>query len=455
MRPKVSGHIGPGVLEPVSALPQGDLPLTLKLKVEGIAYGAKGIARHEGKVYFIPDAVIGDEIEAAIVQDNDRYADAEIINFIKPSSLRGPAACEYATSCGGCQWMGIDYLQQLEWKRSFVTSALTRIGKLGSTIDVPIIAAPAVTGYRNRILLRLHLHPDGTMHLGYFRRQSRDLVPIKQCTIAAPAINDLITAIHAMPLQDYKPFTVRLEVQEIPQSETGHLLVTVYPGEGHRESMNAFTNDLKTLSGVHWVGTVFDLKNAPTVLFESDLDRKFFTKAAQFHQVNLELNRTLRRMIFEHVEAAKPQRILDVFCGSGNLSLPLANGARYIEGIEANKDAIKVARQNADLNKISNATYLAGDAEKHLWKVSRDGESFDMVLLDPPRQGFHKGMVPLKNLAPRTIVYVSCDPTTLARDLAYLCRADEYRLTKVVALDFFPNTYHVETVAFLERTNGQ
>ena len=455
MRPKVSGHIGPGVLEPVSALPQGDLPLTLKLKVEGIAYGAKGIARHEGKVYFIPDAVIGDEIEAAIVQDNDRYADAEIINFIKPSSLRGPAACEYATSCGGCQWMGIDYLQQLEWKRSFVTSALTRIGKLGSTIDVPIIAAPAVTGYRNRILLRLHLHPDGTMHLGYFRRQSRDLVPIKQCTIAAPAINDLITAIHAMPLQDYKPFTVRLEVQEIPQSETGHLLVTVYPGEGHRESMNAFTNDLKTLSGVHWVGTVFDLKNAPTVLFETDLDRKFLTKAAQFQQVNLELNRTLRRMIFEHVEAAKPQRILDVFCGSGNLSLPLANGARYIEGIEANKDAIKVARQNADLNKISNATYLAGDAEKHLWKVSRDGESFDMVLLDPPRQGFHKGMVPLKNLAPRTIVYVSCDPTTLARDLAYLCRADEYRLTKVVALDFFPNTYHVETVAFLERTNGQ
>lgn len=418
-----------------------------------MAYGAKGIARHEGKVYFIPDAVIGDEIEAAIVQDNDRYADAEIVSFIKPSSLRGPPACEYAASCGGCQWMGIDYQQQLEWKRSFVISALTRIGKLESSIDVPIVAAPALTGYRNRILLRLHLHPDGTLHLGYFRRQTRDLVPIKQCAIAAPAINKLITAIRSLPLQGYKPFTVRLEVQEIPQTEIGHLLVTVYPGEGNRDSMNTFANDLKTLSGVHWVGTVFDLKNAPTVLFETDLDRKFLTKAAQFQQVNLELNRTLRRMIFEHVEAFKPQRILDVFCGSGNLSLPLANGTRYIEGVEANKDAINVAKQNAELNKISNATYLAGDAEKHLWKVSRDGESFDMVLLDPPRQGFHKGMVPLKNLAPRTIVYVSCDPTTLARDLAFLCRDDEYKLTKVVALDFFPNTYHVETVAFLERSS--
>jgi len=419
-----------------------------------MAYGAKGIARHEGKVYFIADAVVGDIIEGQVTQDHGRYADVAIDKLIEASPLRGPAACRYAGDCGGCQWMGIAYEEQLSWKQNFVVSALSRIGKLPDGFTVEMIGSPAAHGYRNRVLIRLHHHVDGTMNVGYFRRQSRDLVPITACAIAAPAINQLIANLRNLTLEQPEAFTVRMEIQEIPATERGSLLVTVYPGDGNRETISRFTALVAELPGVHWAGLVFDLRNAPNVHFESDLDRNFATKPGQFQQVNLELNRTLRRLVLDYVEKVRPSRILDVFCGSGNLSLPLADGTRYVEGVEANRDAIAVAKHNASVNQLSNVVYLTGDAEKHLWKVSRGGEQFDMVILDPPRQGFPKGVVPLKNLDPQSMIYVSCDPTTLARDLAYLCRADHYMVKRVVALDFFPNTYHVETVVFLEKNEN-
>ena len=419
-----------------------------------MAYGAKGVARHEGKVYFIADAVVGDQVEVEVVSDSGRYADAVVRRLIKPSDLRGHSACKYATDCGGCQWLGIAYAEQLEWKRSFVVSALTRIGKLDPSLPVSITAAPSTLHYRNRILVRLHLKERGELKLGYFRRQSRDLVPIDACAIAAPAINHVLSALQTMPVEGLSPFTVRLELQEIPATGQGRVVVTVYPGDGDRKAISDFTARLGRLADVHWAGLVFDLKHAPEILFEEDLGRSFHTRPGQFQQVNLALNHALRRLVLEHVERLGASRILDVFCGSGNLSIPLANGARYVEGVEANRDAIHIAKYNAEANGLSGVLYLAGDAEKHLWKVSRGGEVFDLVILDPPRQGFHKGVVPLKKLSPKHIIYVSCDPTTLARDLAYLCRNDHYKVSRVEAFDFFPNTYHVETVAFLDRTSA-
>ena len=161
--------------------------------------------------------------------------------------------------------------------------------------------------------------------------------------------------------------------------------------------------------------------------------------------------RIMRGLIKERVDVAAPRTILDVCCGSGNLSLPLAAPGRLVEGVEANRHAIDVAKHNVAANGKSGLHYLAGDAERHLWKCDRDGERFDLVLLDPPRQGMHGGMMPLKNMGPETIIYVGCDPTTLARDLNYLLKNDAYRLDEAIALDFFPNTYHVETLAILKK----
>jgi len=424
--------------------------------IESMAYGGKGIARVDGKVWFVEGAIPGDEVRARVTEDSGRYCDAEILEIRKPSALRESPRCGYASRCGGCQWMGVDSAHQLDWKRQFVETSLKRIGKLGAEVPIEILPAPEVFAYRNRVLMRVHLDETGLLAVGYFRRGTRELVAVDRCEIAAAPINALLVQLQAEDWHGCGPLKARLEVQEIPPATTdspaGRLVVTVYPAEGARERMDAFVQRLAVLPGVHWAGLVFDLAKAPAVLFDRDLGVDFYTIPGQFQQVNVAHNRTLRRLVQSKVDELAPQRILDVFCGSGNLSLPLADGTRYVEGVEANRMAITCARKNVEANDTRNTCYLTGDAEKHLWKCARGGETFDLVLLDPPRQGMYQGMVPLKKIAPRSIIYVSCDPTTLARDLGYLCRKDAYVIERVVALDFFPNTYHVETVAFLRRS---
>ena len=431
----------------------------LELTIDAMAYGGKGVARFgapPGKVYFVENAITGDRLIARVTEDNGRYGEAEIVELLNPSPLRGASPCAFSEACGGCQWMGVDYDHQLKWKRSFVESALKRIGKLSDDVSVEIVASPAVVGFRNRILVRAH-HDGGThVKLGYFARKSRRLIPIDQCRVAEPEVNIALEGIRAISLAGLPEFKVRLEIQRIPRDDpqaSGQVIITVYPAEGSREATETLVARIRLLPIVRWAGLVFELSEAPTVVLEDDLGLNFRTLPGQFQQVNMALNRTLRRLVKHLSDEIAPKRILDVFCGSGNLSMPLANAERYIEGVEFNKKAILIAKQNVEANGLKNTCYLAGDAEKHLWKCARGGESFDLVILDPPRQGMYQGMVPLKKLSPKHIIYVSCDPTTLARDIGYLCRKDEYKIAKVTALDFFPNTYHVETVVHLSRTS--
>lgn len=422
-------------------------------KVEAMAYGGKGISRVDGKVLFAEGAIPGDTLKVRLTEDKGRYATAIIESVVEPSPLRQASPCAYSEECGGCQWQGIAYEQQLEWKRGFVAAALERIGKLpGATApSIELIGSSTPQNYRNRILLRLHVAADGHVDLGYFRRGTHELVPISACSIAAPALNRSLAAIRSLNLHHLAGLRVRLELQEVNLPET-QLVATVYPSDGGRQAASAFVAHLRALPDVAWAGLVFDLESAPLVPFEHDLGIQFLTQAGQFQQVNLALNRVLRRLVKEHTDTIKAKRILDLFCGSGNLSLPLADGLRYIEGIESNKKAIRCANATVDHNQLSGFLYLAGDAEKHLWKCSRANEEFDLVILDPPRQGMYQGMIPLKNLNPQHIIYVSCDPTTLARDLGALCKKNLYRIERLVALDFFPNTYHIETVAFLRHS---
>ena len=469
----------------------GSGPL-LDLKITSVAYGGRGVARQtptqdravspelqlgettegtvkieaHGKVWFVEGAVTGDRVRARVTADEGRYGEAQIVELLERSPLRTHPLCQFEQECGGCQWMGIDYEQQLEWKKGFVESALKRIGKLDTDVPVQIVSSPSRYTYRNRILLRAHwlpassdldhAQPKGRLDVGYFARGSRRLVPITRCEIAAEGLNRILGEIRTFPFPEASFFKARIEIQEILSHGDTQIVATVYPAEGPRESMDALVAKLKDLPKVAWAGLVFDLPSAPLVDFDHDLNRDFFTIPGQFQQINMDLNRTLRRLVKDKVEKVDAQRVLDVFCGSGNLSLPIADGQRYVEAVEFNKKAIFCANQNAERNSLSNLSFHAGDAEKHLWRSARAGERFDLVVLDPPRQGMYKGMVPLKMLAPKHIIYVSCDPTTLARDLGYLLRKDAYRIESVTALDFFPNTYHVETVVFLKRSaNGQ
>ncbi len=435
------------------------------VEVTAVAFGGKGIGRVEGKVFFVADAVPGDVVDIEVTGDSGRYADAKITRFATPSPLRGKSPCAFSDRCGGCQWHGIPYDQQLAWKRQFVETALGRIGKVEASVSVAISGSSETLEYRNRIFVRGVFASDGGVTFGYFRRGSRDLVPIDRCAIAAATINRVLARLGGVKfprpasLRTATPY--RMELQEIPPQPdalgqtTGEpqVVITVYPPSPDCRDLDAFVEGLQQTEGVFWAGLIKDLKTAPLVAFDEDGPLRYHTRPGQFQQVNVGHNRMVRSLVHKLVEGYNPARILDLFCGSGNLSLGLCRPDRYVEGIEFSETAIATARENVRINKVTNALYLSGSSEKHLWKCAKKGEQFDVVIADPPREGMFKDLIPLQKIGAKAIIYVSCDPATLARDLGALIRGG-YQLKSVRTFDFFPNTWHVETVAVLEHPGG-
>ncbi len=427
--------------------------------VESVAAGGKGVARVQGKVYFVADTVPGDIAQIRIVKDNGRYADAVVDSLLTPSPLRGESPCPWSATCGGCQWMGIDYQTQLQWKKHFIESALRRIGRLEEKVfDFEVRGSPQQLGFRNRILLRARLHPDGRTEVGYFKRASRDLVPISRCAVAGNGVNAFITWFLAQSCKVQEEIRFRMEIQELPL-DFSKVLVSVYPSEPGQPETDDLVRLLQGAPMVHWAGPVKDFPAAPSVLFDTQTigqPHKWQTRAGMFQQVNVEHNHLLRKLVFDASMEINPRRVLDVFCGSGNLSLALCRHGVWVEGVEYDPRAIAVARENVvaqhGAEVASNTLWLATDAVKHLWKCARAGEKFDLVIVDPPREGMYEGIIPLSKIGPQRIIYVSCDPGTMARDVGSLCRKG-WQITRLTGLDFFPNTWHVETVVVLDRAN--
>lgn len=431
----------------------------ITVKIDSMSFGGRGVARHEGKVYFVDGAIEGDVATIEVTKVGDRYSEAKIASLNPPSPLRGKSPCSVSADCGGCQWQGINYQNQVEWKKQFVLNSLRRIGKLGESINVEILPSPHDNGYRNRIFVRARITSEGELKIGYFRAGSRDFVAIQKCVIAEDRINQFIEKLLKL---DFKEFATannlrdelkfRFEMQDLPakRSDEAHILMSVYDSDDSSISMDPVIQKFKSLSQVAWAGSSRSLHEAPFFEFEKDLGVTFHTAAGMFQQINIPHNHNVRRLVADVVRQYKPNRVLDVYCGSGNLSLPIANEVKYIEGVEFSKRAIEAAKFNAEASGITNAQFFAGDTEKFLWRAAKQGVQFDMIIADPPREGMYKSLIPLMKIKPKSIIYVSCDPTTLSRDLSSLCKRD-YQVKRFLALDFFPNTYHIESFVILER----
>ncbi len=432
---------------------------TVTLRIESMAFGGRGVGRHDGKVYFINGAIEGDLATIAITMEGDRYNEGDVIALPEPSPKRGLSPCPVSDQCGGCQWQGISYQHQIEWKKQFVLNSLRRIGKLGESITVDILPSPQDNGYRNRIFVRSRLTAEGQLKVGYFRGGSRDFIAITSCAIAEPRLNRFIDQLvkidfkdiaKSMGLRDEIKF--RFEMQDIPlrSDHEPHILMSIYDSDDQSVSLDPIIKKFRAMPEVAWAGSQRELPDAPFFPFENDLGITFHTAAGMFQQINIPHNHTVRRLVQETVKNHSPKRVLDVFCGSGNLSLPIARQVLSVDGVEFSKRAISAAQHNASIAGITNAQYFSGDSEKFLWRAAKQGTQYDLVIADPPREGMYACLIPLMKIKPKTIIYVSCDPTTLSRDLSSLCKRD-YSVKRFIALDFFPNTYHIESFVILER----
>jgi 23S rRNA (uracil1939-C5)-methyltransferase len=416
----------------------------LQLKITGQAYGGFGIARHEGRVFFVADTIKGDEVSVVITEEKKNFSFASVSKFINYSSLRTyPSDCPYDESCGGCQWVSIPHETQLEFKKEFLIDALTRTGKL-SLIPPIKVHSSTPRYYRNRALLRGTIHEDGRIQVGFMERASHRQVGVEHCLNLNTPINDLIAFLSKTQTQS-KAQKFRIEIQVLP-SFKDKLLLVLHSLHGI-ESLRSLYKELKQHPSVHWIGFAQDLSKAPLFLFETDLDCDFYTSPGAFQQVNLTLNQEVRKLIKNFVEAHSIHSILDLFCGSGNLSIALAKSSRRVHGIEDSPNAIRIAQKNIEANALTNTTYVCAPAHRGLKSI--DFKAFDLIITDPPRKGMKECLDSILASKIPYLIYMSCDPVTLARDLKTL--TEVYEIIELHLFDFFSNTYHLESLVFLKR----
>lgn len=414
---------------------------TLHVKIMNQAYGGFGVARHEGRVLFVPDCIQGDEVLVKITEEKKNFAFAAVESFVQRSALRIASDCVYESSCGGCQWLTIPQERQLDFKKSFLIDALKRMGGITLLDEIHVHSSDS-RYYRNRVLLRGQIHEDGHVHVGFMERASHNQVAIQHCLNVDPLINAFISFLSELKTEN-KAQKFRVEVQVLPASQK---LVLVLHSLHGMDSLNVFKKELSAHSLVLSVSLAQE--KAPLFLFERDLERDFYTSPGAFQQVNLPLNHSVRKLIKSFAEFYSIDSVLDLFCGSGNLSLALADNGRRILGLEQSDQAIRIAQKNVHENKLRNAEYVCAASHKYLRDCK---ETFDLVIADPPRKGMKECLNSLKKLNAKYMIYMSCDPVTLARDLKEL--KEVYEIGDVHLFDFFPNTYHLETVVFLKNTS--
>lgn len=417
------------------------------LDIDRLSYGPYGIGRVDGRVMMVPHSAPGDTITARVVEEKERFSIGEIAHIVTPSPFRRSPPCPYAGECGGCSWQHVKYETQLEAKRQSVDDALRRIGKLSGYDLRPIIPAANELHYRRRI--RLQVGPG--RELGFYAAGSHHLVNIDACLIAGAQLNDVIETLRRWA----RGLNTAMEHVEIVTGDEPQQTVAVVQAQDvfipRDEPACVNLIDGNGIHGLIVTGRGWRrLWGEPriTVAIGNNLDLK--VDADVFTQVNSPGNRRILEELLSTGDFQTGDRVLELFAGAGNFTLPIAQRVKSVVAVDADRPSISNGKLNAQRHSIENIRWLCAPVPKAVADLKRKREQFDKIVLDPPRAGFKGIEADLAALRAARILYVSCNPTTLARDLAALANRG-YKLGAVQPIDLFPQTFHVETVALLDR----
>lgn len=448
--------------------PQWQQGQLVEVAIADLSDTGDGVGRWNERVVFVPDTVPGDRALVRLGHIKPQYAHAKLHKLLTASSHRIRPSCIVADKCGGCQWQHISYEYQLEAKQNQVIQALERIGGFISPPVEPVLAAPSALGYRNKATYPLGVSATNQVQAGYYQKGSHQLINLNQCPVQDSRLNPLLAQVKQDILA--RGWTIYDEKHHKGQvrhlalrigRRTGEMLLTLVVKDwdlhGITDQAQEWLNSYFQLVGVSLnrnparTNAIFGSETSciagQPYLLENFGGLEFQVRPDTFFQVYTETAEALLEMIMQYLNLQGDQVLVDAYCGIGTLTLPLAQRVRQAIGLEVQPEAVQQAQINADRNNITNVTFQAGAVEKLLPQL---GITPDIVLLDPPRKGCDRTVVEsLLQSSPRHIVYVSCKPATLARDLKLLCQTGKYHLTKVQPADFFPQTNHVECAAFL------
>jgi 23S rRNA (uracil1939-C5)-methyltransferase len=439
--------------------------------IDNMGYDGEGVGKIDNFTIFVAGAIVGEKVLVKIVKVSKNFAFGKLLEIIEKSMNRVEPVCNIYKNCGGCNIQHIDYKTQLDFKTNRVMQVINRIGKLDDVIVHPTIGMESPYNYRNKVQLPAS-NKNGIVSIGFYAARSHDIINMETCNIQ-DSVADLVVKLTRMWI---KEFNIESYNEENHQGTLRHIMIRkgIKTGEvmvvlvtngknlPHKEEFIALIS--KKIKGL--VSVVQNINSEKTNVILGPLcvslwgkdtitdyigQFKFEVSPLSFFQVNSIQTEVLYSKALEYANLSGGEVVLDVYCGTGTISLFLSQKAKKVYGVEIVPEAIENAIINAKENKINNTEFIVGDAEKVIPELIRQGVNAGVVVVDPPRKGCDKTLLEsICSMKPKNIVYVSCDPGTLARDLGIL---DElgYKTLEIQPVDMFPQTAHVECVARIER----
>jgi 23S rRNA (uracil1939-C5)-methyltransferase len=459
-------------------------PLFLNdIAITDISYDGSGVGRHENKVVFVNKAVPGDVVDVKVYKSRKNYYEATVVNFKSTSALRSEPFCMHFGTCGGCKWQHLNYEAQLQFKEKQVKDALEKIGRLSGFIMEPIMASPQQTAYRNRLdfgfsnriffskeEMESDLKSDGGAAGFHVSRLFDKVIDIKKCYLMDDFNNQLRLAVKSfarenhLSFYDYRLHDGLLRGMTVRKSNQDEWMVIMMFGKDSKEEIQMVMDFLhRTFSGLHSLMYVVNTKrndtfyDLPVILYAGEAfitsvidGLRFRISPKSFFQTNSLQAERLYKKALEFAAISSSEHVYDLYCGTGTLSCLAAQYALQVTGMEYVEDSVRDAQINAGINNIRNVSFHAGDIKNLLHDdfFNSHGKP-DVMLIDPPRAGMHANVTGAVNASgAERIVYISCNPSTQARDISLM---SNYELIKVCPVDMFPHTLHTENIALLKR----
>ena len=449
----------------------------IEIDITGMTHEGIGVGRIEGFAVFVQGAIDDERVRAKVIKVQKSYAVARVIEFIEKSPQRTEPFCPVYKRCGGCSLQHMTYEKTLEFKRQVVIDNLTRIGGFSEIKVNGALGMDNPHNYRNKAQYPLGMGKNGPI-AGFFARRSHEIIDTPVCgiqhSLSDKAKDIVLGFVKALNIPVYDESTEKGLIRHVVTKTafgTGEIMVIIVATRPEIPKVNKLIYRLKRdIPGL--ASIILNVNSKPgnivlgeqnIVLFGKDTiedkleDLSFEISPLSFYQVNSIQTQVLYNKAIEYANLTEDENVYDLYCGIGTITLFAARKANMVIGIESVSETVEAAKRNAAKNNINNVEFYAGEAEKIFPKLFNDGKKADVVFIDPPRKGCDEALLKaLADMAPSRIVYVSCNPSTLARDLKYLCSTDAgYELREVQPVDMFPWTEHVETVVLMSRVDGK
>ncbi|WP_457640765.1 class I SAM-dependent RNA methyltransferase [Persephonella sp.] len=422
----------------------------MKIRIEKLVYGGKGIGKIGDKVCFVPFVLPEEEVEVEILKEKKSFAECKAVSILKESPYRTDPICKYFKYCGGCDYLHIRYEKQVEYKKEILIETLNRIGKLNIDKIDKTFPSERQFNYRNRTQLKIKGEK-----VGFFMKESREIINIDQCYLLKEDLNNAIEGIRdLLKFLVFQPFEVHLY-----SSSRDELLVKLlFPRKIRRfpiglKHLKSFFGKNLTGAGIYRAKGEFPERNillGKGFTYEDVGNLSFRVSMNSFFQVNRFQVKNLIEAVVDNLEGESFKTVIDLYCGVGTLTIPAGKYAKNVYGIEANPYAVQDANHNKKLNHTPNVRFLNMDAQESIDFINEKNP--DLIILDPPRTGLQKQLTKflVSKKSIKKIIYVSCHPPTFARDLNLLTEG-KFSIEKLYMIDMFPQTHHMESIAVLKR----